>query len=293
LPSQQSLREILWADRTGEVLRRKSEAMDLESIRATKAVALDRTEQAPLDLGESLSVNVQRALDRPHETTRVKYRVHLKNGDPATLFVTGPSQQVEPIDAHSAMVTVYALRPGNPSDRAAIHDDPPSDADRQPNSLIRSDDPEIVAMAKDAAGSQSDPWQVALALERLVGTVITKKDFTQAFATAAEVLRTHTGDCTEHAVLLAALARARGIPARVAMGLVYMPSQQAFGYHMWTEVYVHGQWIAIDGTLGRGGVGAAHLKLAHHSLHGASAYNTFLPVAQVAGKLDIEILDVR
>ena len=41
-------------------------------------------------------------------------------------------------------------------------------------------------------------------------------------ATAAEVARSREGDCTEHAVLLAALARARGIPARVAMGLVYV-----------------------------------------------------------------------
>ena len=64
------------------------------------------------------------------------------------------------------------------------------------------------------------------------------KDFSQAFASAAEVVDTHEGDCTEHAVLLAALCRARGIPARVAIGLVYMPATHEFGYHMWTEVYI-------------------------------------------------------
>ena len=53
------------------------------------------------------------------------------------------------------------------------------------------------------------------------------------------------------------LARARGIPARVAIGLVYMEGEQAFGYHMWTEVYIDKRWIPIDGTLALGGIGAA------------------------------------
>ena len=98
----------------------------------------------------------------------------------------------------------------------------PTEDDLRPNSFIQSDDPLIVADAKKAAGDETDPWRVAVALERYVNREVTKKDFTQAFATAAEVAKSREGDCTEHAVFLAALARARGIPARVAIGLVYM-----------------------------------------------------------------------
>jgi transglutaminase-like putative cysteine protease len=251
---------------------------------------LSESQQGTLDLGESLSVKVDRPLVRAHETQRVRYQVRWNDGDPSALFVAGPSQEIQPIDQHTAIVTVHALRPGQPAQKTNGSDDSPTEADRRPNNFIQSDDPEIVALAQKVAGNQTDPWQAALALEQYVGTVITQKDYTQAFATASEVLKNHAGDCTEHAVLLAALARARGIPARVAMGLVYMPSHQAFGYHMWTEVFVQGQWIGIDGTLARGGIGAAHLKLAHHSLEGTSAYSTFLPIAQAAGKLQIEIL---
>ena len=75
--------------------------------------------------------------------------------------------------------------------------------------------------------------------------------------TASDVARSHSGDCKAHAVYLAALARARGIPARVAVGLVYSDRLAAFGYHMWTEVYIDGRWIPLDGTLGLGGIGAA------------------------------------
>ena len=130
-------------------------------------------------------------------------------------------------------------------------------------------------------------------MEHFVDEYVTKKDFAQVFASAAEVAKSREGDCKAHAMLLAALARARGIPARVAMGLVYLKGSQAFFYHMWTEVYIDGRWVPIDGTLGRGGLGAGHLKLAQSNLDGASALAAFLPVAQVFGQMQIEILDAR
>jgi hypothetical protein len=116
------------------------------------------------------------------------------------------------------------------------------------------------------------------------------KNFTQAFATAAEVAQSKEGDCTEHAVLLAALARARDIPARGAMGLVYYPSGSGFAYHMWTEVWINDRWIPLDATLGRGGIGAAHFKLADSNLAGASAYSAMLPVIRVFGRLELEVV---
>jgi hypothetical protein len=94
-------------------------------------------------------------------------------------------------------------------------------------------------------------------------------------------------------VLLAGLARARGIPARVAIGLVYQASTQSFAYHMWNELWLTDRWVPMDATLGRGGIGAAHLKLADSNLAGAQAYSCFLPVAQVIGQLKIEILEVE
>ncbi len=53
---------------------------------------------------------------------------------------------------------------------------------------------------------------------------------------------------------------------RAAFGLVYLPSQRAFFYHMWTEAYIEKRWIPIDGTLAQGGIDGAHLKIAQSSL---------------------------
>lgn len=289
----QVLGGTFWCDRLGETLKTRMEAMELETVRATKALALEQQDLGAIDLGFDMMIKTDRPLAKPHDTKRVRYRMRLQGGNPAEVFSAGLSQRVRSIDPHTAEVTVYALRGGQGGGNPDAPSDPPTDADRRPNNLIQSDDEKVVAMAREAAGEIQNPWKIALALERYVNGRITEVNFSQAFATAAEVAANPVGDCTEHAVLVAALARARGIPARVAVGLVYMEGSGAFGYHMWTEVHIEGRWIPIDATLGKGGIGAAHLKLAHSSLDGASAYSSFLPVAQVIGRLDIDVQEVQ
>jgi hypothetical protein len=291
LPEGEPFRGVLWVDRTGEVVKNRLEAMHVESFRATRAQALEQAGPPEFDLGLDVAVRVDRALESPHATTRVRYRARLEGGDPARVFVSGGAQRVESVDSQTAELTVWAVRPDGDRPDDLAPDPPPTEADRRPSSLIQSDDPAIVAEARKTAPGESDPWLVAVALERRVGELLEVSDYSQAFATAAEAIDSGKGDCTEHAVLLAALARAREIPARVAVGLVY--KGQSFYYHMWTEVYVAGRWIPLDATLGRGGIGAAHLKMGHGSLADLSALTTFLPVLQAIGRLQIEILEVE
>jgi hypothetical protein len=282
---------VIWCDRAGNVLKNASSG--LEAYRVTKEEALENADVAELDLLSSMKVKTDRPLADPRRTKQVRYRVHLEGGDPARVFVAGPTQAVKSLDPHTAEITVYAVRPGRSDGNRDAPADPPTKDDLRPNNFIQSDDPLIVADAQKAAGDEKDPWRVAVALERFVNREVQKKDFSQAFASAAEVAKTREGDCTEHAVFLAALARARGIPARAAIGLVYLEGTQSFFYHMWTEVYVEKRWIPIDGTLALGGIAADHLKIAQSSLNGTAAYSAFLPVAQVAGRLKIEIVEVK
>lgn len=298
-PDGQTQRGTAWMDRSGDVLRGHQEAMNIEAFRTTKEVALSASDRAEFDMVLGLSVDVDRPLERPHDTRQVRYRLHLEGDDPADVFPSGLSQEVQSIDENTAEVTVYSVRPGEaggdePRDVADGPPEEPGPHDLEPNSLIQSDDPEIVAAAESIATDEKTPWQLAVALERYVHDKITSSNYSQAFNSAAEVMKTGEGDCTEHAVLLAALARASKVPARVVIGLVYteQTGRPAFGYHMWNELYLGDRWVPMDATLGRGGIGAAHLKLANSSLEGASALSSFLPVAQVAGRLRIEIEEV-
>ena len=112
------------------------------------------------------------------------------------------------------------------------------------------------------------------------------------FAAASEVARNLTGDCTEHGVLTAAMCRARGVPARVVVGLVYADHLGGFGFHMWNEVYVHRRWVAIDAGFDQTSVDAVHIKLTDTSLAGVSPYE--VPASRpVMSKLSLEPLEVR
>ena len=83
-------------------------------------------------------------------------------------------------------------------------------------------------------------------------------EFSQAMATADNVAKTLSGDCTEYAMLAAAMCRAVGVPSRTVLGLVYAPGRAAS--RSWpttcgSRCIADGQWVPLDATLGMGGVG--------------------------------------
>jgi len=82
------------------------------------------------------------------------------------------------------------------------------------------------------------------------------KGLSVGYASAVEVAESRQGDCTEYAVLSAALCRAVGIPSRVVMGIAYiekyMEMENRFGGHAWTEAYVGDKWVGIDAAFKEG-----------------------------------------
>ena len=81
---------------------------------------------------------------------------------------------------------------------------------------------------------------------------------------ASEVLALGKGDCTEHALLFTALARASGIPARQVHGLVYARYDDgvpALYWHAWVEVKSGDEWIAVDPTFDQPVADATHVLL--------------------------------
>lgn len=286
-----SLKSVVWVDDQGNEWKMRDLQLGMEAFRTSREVAIDESQPVDFDFGASTIVRVDRRLDDPHATRRVVYRARLQDGEAATIFAEGPSQRVRQLADGVAEVEVRAIRP---DDSAPGPDaDSPTAADRQASNMIQCDDRRVVGMANHVAPGETDPWAVACALEKLVQQKIQLKNYSTAMASAAEVAKSLEGDCTEHAVLLAALCRARDLPARVVIGLVYYGAEQAFAYHMWTEAWIKDRWIPLDGTLGRGGIGAAHLKLSHSSMAGPSALAEMLPVLQALGRLELEIAEVQ
>jgi len=153
--------------------------------------------------------------------------------------------------------------------------------------------------------------ELVYALRDLVHNHISEKHLSTAYASASETARTGSGDCTEHAVLLAALLKARRIPARVCHGLVYVEqggnaisgeatvaadgSTQAtsmgqFGWHMWTQALVNNRWMDLDATL-HVPYSVGHVLVGTSSMSDKEAHNNHMQMAALIGNLEIDLLE--
>ena len=123
--------------------------------------------------------------------------------------------------------------------------------------LLQTGDPAIVALALRLAGTSRDPAMVAARITRWVHDSL-EKVVTISIPSATQVLRARRGDCNEHTQLFTALARAVGIPTRIAAGLAFVNGR--FYYHAWPEIWLR-DWVAVDPTFGQFPADAAHLRV--------------------------------
>ncbi len=122
---------------------------------------------------------------------------------------------------------------------------------------------EVQAKAAEVVGDAADRAEAARRLYDFVYEGVQKAP-TIGIPNGLQVLRTMRGDCNEHTALYVTLARAAGIPSRIAAGVVYSSALgPGFYYHAWPEVRLgEGEaWVSIDPTLGEFPARATHLKL--------------------------------
>jgi len=282
--------EIYWIDEHGEIIKFAHNSTIDTTYRADESAAMRPNDTTVIDVALDVRVPLEKPFPAARQMKRAEYRVTLARDKPAELFATSDFQQVIAESDRVARLIVTASNAGRDNLNSRTTSPQPTDSDLLPNHWIQSDDPRVRALAEAAAGSRDDPGEIALALEQYVHRTVRTVDFRQILASAAEVVRQRRGDCSEQAVLLAAACRAREIPARVVVGLVYAPQQTAFLYHMWNEVWTGDRWLPLDATLGQGLVGPDHIKLTDGSLSEKTAYELLSAVNRVVGQLGIELL---
>jgi hypothetical protein len=127
--------------------------------------------------------------------------------------------------------------------------------------LIDYTEPVIQALAapiEQRYGKQPSPGE----LEQFVHDYIVDKNSAHGFDVASMVARSRAGDCTEHAVLLTALLRMYGYPARTVTGLYVSLEEPVLAYgHAWVEYYGDDGWTGLDGTRISHRVSAQHVPL--------------------------------
>jgi hypothetical protein len=274
--------------------------MELVTYRSTPQEVLAADISSPPEIFVASSIPVNKSV--PAGSSKARYR--LKSKQPAfpvfsgNYLFKGPGQELQKEEGpRERILVVRKVLPRRSSPQSLpravelpLSPGPELSEYLKPSTYVQSDDKGIAKLTSRALGGERDAWKAACRLERWVHENIRVKNLSTAFATAREVAETKEGDCTEHAVLLAAMLRAAGMPSRVVAGLLYHGG--SFVGHMWTEVHL-GEWIPLDATKGDGFVGADHIGLAASSLDSSAVSSFFLDMVPVFGNMEIEVLDVE
>lgn len=296
-----------WRDRDGKLFKALSNQLGTELVYAPgDSLQMLATQSNLLDLMTSTMIRTNRLIPDPRHVSNASYRIRTKGNASEALPQDG-RQKITRTDGPDTLLRVTLYQPKNVLVAFPVPvNEPFSESFRErylaPTPTLQSGDPEIIDLARQITQGEKLSYYAAKKLRNWVYHHITDKDLRQGFASAKETLDTREGDCTEHAVLLAAMARAIGIPARVAVGVEYLPTGEvdtgSFVYHMWTEVYIgtgkKGEWLSLDATNPQASVDATHIKLTDSDLAGANApVELAQTVSGLMGQLQIDVLEAH
>jgi hypothetical protein len=271
------LQSILWIDEAFQLVKESSPAMELEMIPLTREQALAEIE--PADVFDLLSFFAVR-LDEPV--------VNLSSLESITLVLENIS--IDDLDIEDDYQKIQNAQPLTIHIERARLDELPNlslpikeQTDYlKPSVYIQCTDPRIKAKAEEFARNHSDAKTVVADLMHGVYSYL-RKNPTASLPSAIDVLETREGDCNEHAILFAALARAMGIPTKIYVGLVNLDGS-AYFYHAWCAVWLDA-WVPVDPTFDQFPADCAHLKLKEGEIAEQAK------VLKVVGNLTIDVID--
>ena len=151
----------------------------------------------------------------------------------------------------------------------------------------------LIRVAVDAV---RDRAAILRAVNRSMGGIVTEMqrwmeehfsgDDIVPLAPSDRLVRAPRGNCFNAAVLLTAIARAAGIPARLVLGL--QVDGDRWRSTVWTELWT-GDWVSIDPLTGAFVEDALHVKL----LHAADETELREQARRLRGALVVNVLDVE
>jgi len=252
------IRSVSHEDAEGRTLRTAIPMFGQQLLleRMTGAPATGAPALTGVELYDYALIASPRPLDAEERRGSLRYALAW-SGDSLLHGVASDEQDWQPGSDAQATLTVTPL----PSARRA---DPPTARDREATVWLDADDPGIRRFAKRATRGAGDDRSRMRMLEAAVARHIRHKSLRVGYASASQALVAREGDCTEHALLLAAAGRALGMATRVASGVAYVERfgerSDVFVPHAWAQAWVDGHWRSYDAALG--GFGADHIAFA-------------------------------
>jgi len=242
--------QIAWIDANGDVLKEKG-ILGIYLEKATRDEALHGLAlESSEDLTRSASVASNTVLENSEQLSTLQIQI---SGIPVEHFqLDGGRQTLE-----NDVVTIQKEILVNLAD--VIDEKNLTTLEKiflRSDAFIQSDHPKIIGLTQEIINDQIAPLAKVRGLVDWVHHNIEKRPVL-SLPDALSTLENRVGDCNEHAVLLAALARAAGIPCRVEAGLVYLKGR--FYYHAWNLVFL-GRWITVDSLFGQVPADVGHIR---------------------------------
>lgn len=268
----QGATQLAWIGENGEVIREKG-LLGFSLEKTTRKDALfGLLAESSQDLTEIASVKSNIIFENPLKLERIKVEisgintkdVHIESGRQVlkdNVLIIQKEDLTKLPDVINNMDTI--------PDRFV-----------KPEPFIESDHPKILNLVEKIVTEDDTPLEKANKLMTWVHKNIEKRPVL-SLPDALATLINKVGDCNEHAVLLTALLRAAGIPARIEAGLVYLNGR--FYYHAWNLLYI-GNWITADSLFGQLPADVTHIRFSSGTMRQQ------LDIMHIIGKVRLKIL---
>jgi len=266
------LEVLAWIGPNGERLKEEG-LMGFRMVKTTEDEArLGIRSDPELDMAEAVSIPAYRVLAEP--TNLAYLKIQIDGIDPGGLDLDSGRQRL------TGSVLEIALESNAAGD---VYKKVQVGPYLKASTFIQSDHPTIKTLADTIVGQLDKDEAKARQILNWVHDSLDKRA-TVSVPNALDTLKAKAGDCNEHAVLFAALARSAGIPAKVSVGLVY--TRGRFYYHAWNEVFI-GEWTALDTLMGQMPADVTHIKFVEGDLDRQAE------MVRVIGQVKLTILEAR
>jgi len=270
--SFRGMQQLAWIDLNGDVLKEEG-LLGISLEKTTPQAALDGLSiQSSRDLTKVASVAVEMPIETPSQLRSLT--IAFSGISRSGLALEGGRQK---LTGNLLTITKESLsKPGTADFRIPVD----AKAFVEPTAFVQSDHPTIAAQAREIVELHDPPAAKAEKLVQWIYENIEKRPVL-SLPDALSTLENRVGDCNEHAVLLAALARAVGIPAKIEAGLVYLRGR--FYYHAWNLLFV-GEWVTADALFGQMPVDVTHIRFT------SGAQPDQIELMSVIGKIKLRVL---
>ena len=259
-----------WLDDRGDVLKEESPA-GFVFLKESKFKALAQSEEIP-ELLAAVAARLNGVMPSLDGLERIRYRLHFPDDGGFALhsgrqryadgILTINRESLPPIPVASPACTT------NPADLAATR-------------MVQTGHPQLTELAGKITAGRTSKVENLRAIAAWVHDNLEKRPVL-GLPDALTILDSRIGDCNEHAVLFAALARTAGIPCRIVAGVTFL--KDAFYYHAWNEVCIDGQWITVDTTTNQLPADLGHIKFVE------GEFRDQIRIGALLGQLSIEPL---